>query len=192
MKLFPGVLAGEGAPEFGISRGRLLPQHRILDHNDASPESRRKLQESLVLVHGGMAQNVGPILEMVTEKYLLRSESEWQARLSMLGILDVILAALRGGNVAAIGAATTRNFSGPIQSIIPWATNLFTETLISRVRTEFGKDFLGFWMLGGMSGGGMGFIFDPAHKARGQARLQEIMPQAKRELESALPFAMEP
>jgi len=28
---------------------------------------------SLVLVHGGMAQNVGPILEMVTEKYLLRS-----------------------------------------------------------------------------------------------------------------------
>ena len=34
----------------------------------------------LVLVHGGMAQNVGPILEMVTEKYLLRSESEWKAR----------------------------------------------------------------------------------------------------------------
>ena len=28
---------------------------------------------SLVLVHGGMEQNVGPILEMVTEKYLLWS-----------------------------------------------------------------------------------------------------------------------
>jgi len=26
-----------------------------------------------------MAQNVGPILEMVTEKYLLRSELEWNA-----------------------------------------------------------------------------------------------------------------
>src|SRR5262249_11861390 len=48
------------------------------------------------------------------------------------------------------------------------------------------------WMLGGMSGGGMGFIFDPPHKAQGQARLQEIMSPAKRELQHALPFAMEP
>jgi REP element-mobilizing transposase RayT len=192
MKLIEGVAAGEGDPEFGISRGRLMPQHRILNSNDASPAMRQKLQDSLVLVHGGMAQNVGPILEMVTEKYLLRSESEWKARLSMLGILDEILAALRSENVSAIGGATTRNFSGPIQTIIPWATNLFTETLIGRVRAEFEKNFLGFWMLGGMSGGGMGFIFDPKHKAQGQSRLQAIMSQTKRELEHALPFAMEP
>ncbi len=66
MKLIEGVLASEGDPESGVSRGRLMPQHRILDHKDTSPEMRRKLQESLVLVHGGMAQNVGPILEMVT------------------------------------------------------------------------------------------------------------------------------
>lgn len=192
MKLIEGVLAAKGDPEFGISRGRLMPQHRILSDEDASPAMRQKLQDSLVLVHGGMAQNVGPILEMVTEKYLLRSESEWQARLGTLAILKEILAALRGGDIAAIGDATTRNFSGPIQSIIPWATNLFTETLIHRVRAEFGKNFLGFWMLGGMSGGGMGFIFDPAHKAQGQVRLQEIMSQAKGELATALPFAMEP
>lgn len=192
MKLIEGVLATEGDPEFGISRGRLMPQHRILDHADAPPAMRQRLQDSLVLVHGGMAQNVGPILEMVTEKYLLRSEAEWQARLGMLGILDEILAALRQQNIASIGDATTRNFFGPIQSIIPWATNLFTETLISRARAEFGRNFFGFWMLGGMSGGGMGFIFDPAHKAQGQARLQEIMSQAKRELQHALPFAMEP
>ncbi len=192
MKLIEGVLAAEGDPEFGISRGRLMPQHRILDQHEAPPSMRRKLQDSLVLVHGGMAQNVGPILEMVTEKYLLRSEAEWQARRSMLGILDEILAALRKENVSAVGDATTRNFLGPIQSIIPWATNLFTETIINRVRAEFGKSFLGFWMLGGMSGGGMGFIFDPAHKAQGQARLQAIMSQAKRELQHALPFAMEP
>ncbi len=192
MKLIEGVLAGEIDPESGISRGRLMPQHRILDQADASPAMRQKLQDCLVLVHGGMAQNVGPILEMVTEKYLLRSEAEWQARLSMLDILKEILAALRREDVPAIGDATTRNFAGPIQTIIPWTTNLFTETLIRRVRAEFGKNFLGFWMLGGMSGGGMGFIFDPAHKVQGQARLQEIMSQAKRELECSLPFAMEP
>jgi hypothetical protein len=192
MKLIEGVLASAGDPEFGISRGRLMPQHRILDQKDASPETRRKLQDSLVLVHGGMAQNVGPILEMVTEKYLLRCDAEWKARQSMLGILDEILSALRSGDVRGIGAATTRNFRQPIQSIIPWATNYFTETLIARVRAEFGDDFWGFWMLGGMSGGGMGFIFAPEQKARAQRRLQEIMSTTKRELQDALPFAMEP
>src|SRR6185295_11758125 len=78
MKLIEGVLAQEGDPEFGVSRGRLMPRHRILDANDAPPAAREALQNSLVLVHGGMAQNVAPILEMVTEKYLLRSEAEWQ------------------------------------------------------------------------------------------------------------------
>jgi hypothetical protein len=192
MKLIEGVLASEGDPEFGISRGRLMPQHRILDQTDASPETRRKLQDSLVLVHGGMAQNVGPILEMVTEKYLLRCDAEWKARQSMLNILNDILSALRRGDVPAIGAATTRNFRQPIQSIIPWATNYFTETLINRVQAEFGDAFWGFWMLGGMSGGGMGFIFAPEQKARAQKRLQEIMSATKRELQAALPFAMEP
>jgi hypothetical protein len=192
MKLIEGVLAGEEDPEFGVSRGRLMPRHRILGPDDASVETRNKLQQSLVLVHGGMAQNVGPILEMVTEKYLLRCEAEWKARQSMLGILEEILQSLRNGNVQRIGAATTRNFQQPIQTIIPWASNYFTETLIARVAQEFGNTFWGFWMLGGMSGGGMGFIFAPEQKVRAQQRLQEIMSATKRELEHALPFAMDP
>jgi UDP-N-acetylglucosamine pyrophosphorylase len=192
IKLIEGVLANDGDPEFGISRGRLMPQHKILGADEVSPEMRRKLQKSLVLVHGGMAQNVGPILEMVTEKYLLRSEAEWKGRQETLGILDEIFSALRGEDVQALGKATTRNFQGPLQTIIPWASNFYTESLITQVREEFGKDFWGFWMLGGMSGGGMGFIFSPAKKAEAQKRLQEIMSQTKRDLEHALPFAMEP
>jgi hypothetical protein len=192
MKLICGVAAGEGDPESGISRGRLMPTHKILDAHDASPETRRRLQDSLVLVHGGMAQNVGPILEMVTEKYLLRSDAEWNGRQQAMGILDEILGALRDGDVQKIGALTTRNFEGPIQTIIPWASNHFTESLIRRVQGEFGKGFQGFWMLGGMSGGGMGFIFDPEHKARAQERLGTIMSDLKGELQNALPFAMEP
>lgn len=192
MKLIEGALATEGDPEYGISRGRLLPTHRLLGEADAPAATRRQLQESLVLVHGGMAQNVGPILEMVTEKYLLRCAAEWQARRSMLGILETILAALRRGDIPAIGAATTRNFFEPIQTIIPWATNHFTETLIARARAAFGPDFWGFWMLGGMSGGGMGFIVAPQRKAEAQVRLLELMRATKRELQHALPFAMEP
>ncbi len=47
-------------------------------------------------------------------------------------------------------------------------------------------------MLGGMSGGGMGFMFAPEVKARAQSRLQAIMSETKRQLQAALPFAMEP
>ena len=184
-KLIQGVSAQEGDPEFGISRGRLLPNHTPV-------EIGARLQDSLVLVHGGMAQNVGPILEMVTEKYLLRSEAEWQGRQEATRVLDEIIAALKAGDVKRIAAATTRNFFGPLQTIIPWATNLYTETIINRVRQQFGDNFWGFWMLGGMSGGGMGFIFAPGHKPAAQVALAEIMAQTKRELQSALPFAMEP
>ena len=192
MKLICGAIASEGDPEFGISRGCLMPSHRILDATDAPAEARTKLQDSLVLVHGGMAQNVGPILEMVTEKYLLRSEPEWSARKQTHGVLDRILAALKTGDIPAIGAATTENFNGPIQTIIPWAGNLYTQTLIEKTREQFGADFWGFWMLGGMAGGGMGFMFAPERKADGQEFLQKLMSETKRTLASALPFAMEP
>jgi hypothetical protein len=192
MKLITGAPASEGDPEYGASRGRLLPNHRILGPEDASDATRQKLQDSLVLVHGGMAQNVGPILEMVTEKYLLRGEKEWKARHEALAILDQILAALKRGDVPAVGAATTKNFFEPLQTIIPWASNFYTETIIRRTREKFGDDFKGFWMLGGMSGGGMGFIFDPKRKPEAQLFLQDVMSRTRRELQDALPFAMEP
>jgi len=192
IKLISGAIAGEGDPESAVSRGRLMPTHQVLDRDDAPDASRLALQDSLVLVHGGMAQNVGPILEMVTEKYLLRSEPEWTARLKTHDILERILTALKTGDVPAIGSATTENFQGPIQTIIPWASNAYTELLIAKTRETFGADFWGFWMLGGMSGGGMGFIFAPERKAEGQQFLQNLMSETKRALAAALPFAMEP
>ncbi len=192
IKLIEGALATESDPEYGISRGRLMPSHKMFSYQEISQETRQALQDSLVLVHGGMAQNVGPILEMVTEKYLLRSKAEWQARLQTIDILNVILDALRNGDIKSIGEATTRNFFGPIQTIIPWANNHYTETLINKTKGAFNDDFWGFWMLGGMSGGGMGFIFSPAAKKQALTRMQEIMSSTKKELECALPYAMEP
>jgi hypothetical protein len=192
IKLIQGIEAQLDDPEFGISRGRLLPQHQILGTSVISPQARESLQSSLVLVHGGMAQDVGPILEMVTEKYLLRSPAEWQARQQAIGILDEILRDLRAGDVHAIGKQTERNFFGPLQSIIPWASNCYTEKLILRARSEMGENFWGFWMLGGMAGGGMGFMFHPAVKTEAQDRIQTIMLDTKRELEDAVPFAIDP
>ena len=192
IKLIEGRLSSEGDPEFGVSRGRLLPGHHLFGRDEISEETRQALQASLVLVHGGMAQDVGPILEMVTEKYLLRSEKEWAGRQQAIGTLDEILGHLKAGNVKAIGEATESNFRGPIQTIIPWAGNLYTDRLIEQARVAFGEHFWGFWMLGGMSGGGMGFLFDPRHRAAAKVRLQEIMDATKARMEDAVPFAMQP
>lgn len=192
IKLIEGVLASPGDVEYQVSRGCLLPRHHILSRSDIPDRTREMLQDSLVLVHGGMAQDVGPILEMVTEKYLLRSEAEWDGRHEAIRLFDEIVGSLRSGDTRKIGASTQRNFDGPIQTIIPWAANYYTDELIRTVRAEYGEQFYGFWMLGGMSGGGMGFIFDPAVKQQAQERLGAIMRHAKRQLEHAAPFAMEP
>ena len=192
IKLITGERASETDPEHGVSRGRLMPVHHVYDEEEIPVAARQALQDSLVLVHGGMAQNVGPILEMVTEKYLLRSAEEWIGRKEALALLDELIDALKRGDIKALGDATTRNFNGPLQTIIPWATNLFTESLIKKANDHFGDDFWGFWMLGGMSGGGMGFIFAPHRKAEGQEKMQEFMNEAKQRLQFALPFAMDP
>ena len=192
IKLIYGVRAADGDPEFGISRGRLLPDHKIFSDTEVPRETRQKLQQSLVLVHGGMAQDVGPILEMVTEKYLLRCETEWLGRRQAIAILDEIAGHLQRGDIRSLGACLQRNFDGPIQTIIPWAGNLYTSTLIHRIRQEFGDDFRGFWMLGGMSGGGMGFLFNPERKEQAQVRMQAIMSETRRCMERSVPFAMEP
>jgi hypothetical protein len=192
IKLIEGAPALPGDPEHGISRGRLLPRHTLLGPDRISADARQKLSESLVLVHGGMAQNVGPILEMATEKYLLRSEPELSARRRAVATLDEILEKLSAGDIRGLGRALTENFFGPLQTMIPWVSNRYTEQLISRTRDSFGDDFWGFWMLGGMSGGGMGFIFAPHRRAEAQTRLLEIMLATKRELQASLPFAMDP
>ncbi|MGO9239302.1 MAG: UTP--glucose-1-phosphate uridylyltransferase [Bryobacteraceae bacterium] len=192
IKLIEGVVAREGDVEWGVSRGCLLPRHRELSAAEVSPKARARLQESLVLVHGGMAQDVGPILELVSERYLLRSEVEWNARQEAAALLDRIIECLKNGDIRGLGACTQRTFDGPIQTIIPWAGNHYTEQLIERAREEFGAEFWGFWMLGGMAGGGMGFLFDPRARPRALERLAGLMSEVKRSLERAVPFAMEP
>jgi UTP--glucose-1-phosphate uridylyltransferase len=200
VKIIHGVPAGEGDPECGVSRGRLLPAHRLM--NDPAPQAtprsdpgvdfRDELARSLILVHGGMAQNVGPILNMVTGKYLLRCGEEWVARRQALEIFEGIVAAVRGSDVRAVGHLTTRNWDGPLKRIIPWVSNQFTETIIREAKDALGDDFWGFLMLGGMSGGGMAFFVAPHRHATFRDEIGAIMKRVKGALDDALPFAMEP
>ncbi len=216
IKLISGVPAGESDPEWGISRGRLLPAHQLIAGDAAIagdvdiagdagatvdgvarsiaglPSFPDALARSLVLIHGGMAQNVGPILNMVTAKYLLRDDAEWQARQEALQIFQNVLASVKQADVKALGGWTTRNWDGPLKGIIPWVTSAFTEGIIREARAAMGDDFWGFLMLGGMSGGGMAFFVAPERHREFQTRIGEIMRSVKRSLDDALPFAMEP
>lgn len=192
LKVIEGALAAEGDPEWGVSKGRLLPAHRLLGAESLHPETTQRLRESLVVMHGGMAQNVGPILEMVTEKYLLRGAAEWRSRQEMKGIFEGILDALKEGDIEKLARCTSANFEGPLRAVIPWATNHFTETVIARAREAMGADYWGFLMLGGMSGGGMAMFVAPHRQAEFREVLLRILRDTKRELEDALPFAMDP
>lgn len=192
IKRIEGVLARDNDPEAGISRGRLLPNHTVLRDERISSETRKALQDSLVLIYGGMAQNVGPILEMVTEKYLVRADKEWNARLDAQRIFELIVVALEKGDIRRVAQLTTENFTGPLQTIIPWCTNRFTDAMIEQCRERWGEKFWGFLMLGGMSGGGMGYFFDPSIQAEARQWLLETLVATKRELQTRLPFAMDP
>jgi len=192
VKTIEGAVAQKGDPEFGISKGCLLPQHRVLGSEDLHPEFGKKLTESLVLMHGGMAQNVGPILEMVTEKYLYRSSKEWKARHATSKIYKDILSALKNGDIPKLAKSTSKNFDYPIKTIIPWASTHFTEVIIKKAKSRFKKDYLGFMMLGGMSGGGMGMYVKPERYIKRKQGVLDILKETKNELSSALPFAMEP
>ena len=145
--------------EYGVSKGRLLPRHHIFPNRGILPGSRRKLEESLVLVHGGMAQDVGPILEMVTPSALCFGMESPSGCHSSSRPNDC--RAETRQHRAGVGRLTQQNFDGPLKAIIPWATNEYAEAIIEQVDEEFGNDFWGFWMFGGMAGGGMGFLFAP-------------------------------
>lgn len=192
IKAIQGTFAQAGDPEFNISKGTLLPRHHILEGDNVGPDMAEKIMNSLVLMHGGMASNVGPILEMVTEKYLLRGENEWQARQRTNQIFDNILAAIKDGDIKKLAINTENNFNGPIKTIIPWATTYFTEQIIAKAKKRFGDDYYGFLMLGGMSGGGMGMFVDPERYQDRKAEVLDILQTTKNELSDSLPFAMQP
>lgn len=192
IKIIRGEEAKPGDPEYQVSKGCLLPRHTLLTEENLGNNLYEKLSDSLVVFHGGMAQNVGPILEMVTERYLLRSEKEWISRQDGNEIFNKILDSLRKGDIKELASHIMANWEGPLKTIIPWVSNKYTETLIERAKKLLGKDFYGFLMLGGMSGGGMGMFVNPAKKDFFKKEFQKILLQTKKELEHSMPFAMDP
>jgi galactokinase/mevalonate kinase-like predicted kinase len=192
IKVIAGIKAGKDAPEFGVSRGCLLPKHNVFSMQEIPEETEKQILDSIVLVHGGISQDVGPILEMVTIKYLLKLEKEWAARLKGIRLFDSIVDALKAGDMKELGRLTTEDWEASIQKVIPWVNNSFTADLIEKAKQEFGEDYWGFLMLGGMSGGGMAFIIDPKIKDTFMTRISVIMLELRNIYRSSFPFIIDP
>ena len=192
IKVITGKLAQEGDPEFGISRGCLLPEHNVFSREAIPQEVEDRILNSVVLVHGGLSQDVGPVLEMVTEKYLLKYEKEWDARLHGIELFEHIVAALKTGDMQELGSLTSEDWEDPIQNVVPWVNNAFTEELIDKVKDEFKDDYWGFLMLGGMSGGGMAFIINPEINTAFKNRIGDMMIELKQTYKASLPFIIDP
>jgi hypothetical protein len=192
IKVITGMHAEEGHSEYGVSRGCLLPAHNVFSKEEITKEIEEKILNSMVIVHGGISQDVGPILEMVTEKYLLKYEEEWKARKKGIELFDKIVDALKAGDMKKLGSLTTEDWEDAIQKVIPWVNNAFTDDLIMKLNEEFKEDYWGFLMLGGMSGGGMAFIINPDIKKVFKKRTAEIMLELKQIYNSSYPFIIEP
>jgi UDP-N-acetylglucosamine pyrophosphorylase/galactokinase/mevalonate kinase-like predicted kinase len=190
-KIITGKKAETGDPEYHVSRGCLLPDHTLLS-GEMSKEVEEGIINSMVLVHGGISQDVGSILEMATEKYLLRYDKEWEARLKGMELFHRIVRAVIKGDMKELGRLTTEDWEKAIQEVIPWVNNAFTEDLINRVKEEFRDDYWGFLMLGGMSGGGMAFIVNPDIRKTFKRRIYEIMHELKEVYQFSLPFIVNP
>jgi hypothetical protein len=159
MKLIEGVLAGEGDPEFGISRGRLMPSIAFSTTNDASPETLPAgLQDSLVLVHGGMAQNVGPILEMVTRNICSAPMPNGRPASRPSAFWTKSSPALKRDGRAALGAADHAQFLWADPDHHSVGQQFFTESLINRAE-GVREGFLGLLDAGRHVGRRHGFHF---------------------------------
>jgi hypothetical protein len=189
IKLIEGVEAATRRPEHGISRGRLLPAHTC---SDRPHDARRApaLQDSLVLVHGGMAQNVGPILEMVTEKYLLRAEAEWAARQEAIAPLDEILDLLRRGDIRALGARPTATSAGRSRRSSPGRATS-TPSADRRRPRRIWRRLLGLLDAGRHVRRRHGLYLRPERRAA-RNPLQDDHARGQARTGEAVPFAMEP
>ena len=89
------------------------------------------------------------------------------------------------------GRDTLANFFGPIQTIIPWACNHYTETLIDRARAHSPTTFGDSRCSAACRAAAWGSS-SIRTQMRGPGVDRHDDANAKRELQSALPFAMEP
>ena len=201
IKLIEGVAAEAGDPEWGVSRGRLLPTHSLLNAPSSRPSGPVDAHHASSLPAAlprawswfmGVWRKTSarsstwspPSICSAAATSGWRGPKPWRSSTRYWSLSAQPMCAARQLDHAQLGR--------PAQAHHPVGYQRVHRGDHPRSRQALGEDFWGFLMLGGMSGGGMAFFVAPHRHDEFQDRIAMIMKEAKATIDDALPFAMEP
>ncbi len=168
-----GARAAEGDPEFGISRGCLLPRHHVFGPEEVPPETRAEAAGQPgagARRHGaGRGPDSG---DGDREDICCAPKPNGRAARKPSAFWTRCWTSLRRGDMRGhrrMHRAQLRRADPDHHSVGRQPVHRGADP--PGARGESASDFWGFWMLGGMSGGGMGFLFAPRRKAEAQERM---------------------
>lgn len=170
------------------STGSLLPLYEELQISDSVAEN---LLSSMVLVNGGTGQDVGPVLRMITEKYILRDKTAWNARISTENRFDKILDALLKGDIRELGHLEAEDFKDRTE-ISMLSDNLYHRKVFTRLKEIFKDDLWGYDSTGGRAGAGGIFIINPRCRKAFEEAFLSVSAQVQKELKGQMHFSSEP
>ena len=179
-------------PEYNVTRGKLLPTYRTM--TEITLTNQKKFVDSVVLVHCGATQDVGPVLQDVTVQYLLRNRQAWEARLrsEQVGRDQIKNLTTKGDlDLRALGANEDEDWQNRIE-IVPLADNDYIYTIVSRLKREFKDDLYGSDSTGCRGGAGHIFIVNPERKQEFIKAFKRVARQVRAEMSDRFPIPVEP
>ncbi len=170
------------------SAGSLLPSYEELQIEDTVAE---KILSSLVLVNGGTGQDVGPVLRMITEKYILRDKEAWNARVSTENRFDKIFDSLLKGDIKELGRLEDEDFKDRAK-ISMLSDNLYHRKVYKRLKELFKDDLWGYDSTGGRAGAGEIFIVNPECREAFDKAFLTVSSEVQEELKGQMHFSSGP
>ena len=194
MKLIQGVEAGPDDPEVGHQPWPLAAQPHDLERRRTCRLRRASCcRRAWCWCTAAWRRTWGRFWRWSPKSTCCAPRPNGRGGWKAIRLFDEITGASAGGDIRAIGAATERNFRGPDPDDHPLGVQpLHRNADRPGAQPSLATDFWGFWMLGGMAGGGMGFIFDPAAQGGGAGAAAGDHAGDQAGTGSAVPFAMEP
>ncbi|HEX2926834.1 MAG TPA: hypothetical protein VHP38_11360, partial [Ruminiclostridium sp.] len=170
------------------SCGSLLPKYEKIEVSRPAVEGMLK---SLVLVNGGTGQDVGPVLRMITEQYIVKDKAAWNARLRTENRFDEILGALQSGDIKAVGNLENQDFQDR-KRISPLSDNLYHEETFKALSSLFKEDLWGYDSSGGRAGAGGIYFINPERREEFEEAFINISQKVQAELTGQIHFSSKP
>lgn len=170
------------------SAGSLLPLYKELD---IPHETVERLLSSMVLVNGGTGQDVGPVLRMITENYILKEKTSWDARLRTENRYDKILKALLKGNIKELGKLESEDFEDR-RLISPLSDNLYHQKVYAQLKSRFKDDLWGYDSTGGRAGAGGIFFVNPCIREEFENAFISVCLEMQEAMQGQMHFSSKP